>query len=335
MPTTTLPNTAAVAIHNSQWPENVRRDLVQSLQSRILNHKFLYDSVRQTQKWLALHRAYSPSQTDSNCAAIYESSFGAVAAACANSDRVHLIGLGCGGGRKDSRLLQLLHRDKKALAYTPCDVSTSMVLVAYQSSLAVVPAADCHPLVCDLLSAANLGELLSLSVAPEATRIVTFFGMIPNFEPQVILPRLVDAVRRDDHLLFSANLAPGSDYHAGVEKILPLYDNELTRDWLLSFLVDLGVERDAGRLRFLVENCPAGMGLKRIAAYFDFHRPCLIEIEEERFQFNVGESIRLFFSYRHTPANICLLLEESGFLVLDRWITQSEEEGVFLCRRKD
>ena len=38
-----------VAIHASQFPENVRRDLLVSLRSRQVNHKFHYDSVKQTQ----------------------------------------------------------------------------------------------------------------------------------------------------------------------------------------------------------------------------------------------------------------------------------------------
>jgi len=82
--------------------------------------------------------------------------------------------------------------------------------------------------------------------------LITFFGMIPNFEPQLILPRLAALVRPADHLLFSANLAPGSDYAAGVRQVLPLYDNALTRDWLMTFLTDLGVERDDGELRFSI-----------------------------------------------------------------------------------
>jgi hypothetical protein len=46
-----------VAIHPSQFPEQVRRDLIESLRARSVNHKFHYDSIRQTQKWLALHQA--------------------------------------------------------------------------------------------------------------------------------------------------------------------------------------------------------------------------------------------------------------------------------------
>src|SRR6266576_1218628 len=42
---------ASVTIHPSQFPQNVRRDLIESLKSRRINHKFHYDSVHQTQKW--------------------------------------------------------------------------------------------------------------------------------------------------------------------------------------------------------------------------------------------------------------------------------------------
>ena len=64
-----------VAIHASQFPENVRRDLLESLRTRRVNHKFHYDSVKQTQQWLALHQAFSPSRTDADCAATYDRSF--------------------------------------------------------------------------------------------------------------------------------------------------------------------------------------------------------------------------------------------------------------------
>ncbi len=49
-----MPNTVNLTIDASQFPENVRRDLLVSLRTRRVNHKFHYDSVRQTQKWLLL-----------------------------------------------------------------------------------------------------------------------------------------------------------------------------------------------------------------------------------------------------------------------------------------
>ena len=100
----------------------------------------------------------------------------------------------------------------------------------------------------------------------------------------------------------------------------------------MTFLLDLGVGEKDGGLKFTIE--AGGFGLKRIAARFHFTRARQIEIESRRFEFRRGESIRLFFSYRYTPAMVRKLLGQHGLVVSGKWITKSEEEGVFLCRRK-
>jgi uncharacterized SAM-dependent methyltransferase len=322
-----MSSVANVRIHASQFPENVRRDLLASLRARRVNHKFHYDSVKQTQKWLALHQRYSPTRHDADCLAIYEKSF-AAAAEKITVPAVHVIGLGCGGGQKDTRLLKQLQAAGKEVCYTPCDVATAMVLVARQTALAVLPAEKCFPFVCDLAAADDL----PVSLATHHPSLVTFFGMIPNFEPHIILPKLASLVRPQDWLLFSANLAPGRDYAAGVEKILPQYDNAPTRDWLLTFLLDLGVERGDGELRFQIET-DAMSGLQRVAAYFHFTRPARIEIEEDKFEFASGDAMRLFFSYRYTPDRVRDNLARHDLEVVSQWIAASEEEGVFLCRK--
>jgi L-histidine N-alpha-methyltransferase len=109
----------------------------------------------------------------------------------------------------------------KEIFYTPCDVSSAMVLVARQTALAVLPEKNCFPFVCDLATADDLQK----SLVTRYPSLVTFFGMIPNFEPQDILPKLASLIRPKDFLLFSANLAPGKNYAAGVKKVLPQYDN--------------------------------------------------------------------------------------------------------------
>jgi uncharacterized SAM-dependent methyltransferase len=318
-----------VAIHPSQFPEKVRADLVESLRARAVNHKFHYDSVKQTQKWLALHGAHSPSRNDADGASVYDSGFEA-AAMRVDSKQVHLVGLGCGGGRKDTRLLRLLRGQGREIFYTPCDVSTAMVLTARESSLAVVAGEHCFPVVCDLMAAGDLPGIFHRRDTERAARLTTFFGMIPNFEPEMILPKLASLIGGEDLLLFSANLAPGGDYAAGVERIMPQYDNALTRDWLLAFLFDLGVEFRDGELRFGIEDVN---GLKRVAARFHFAQSREIMIGDERFEFQAGESIRLFFSYRYTPELARERLGRHGLAVMDEWVTRSGEEGVFLCRR--
>src|SRR5262249_5394899 len=100
--------------------------------------------------------------------------------------------------------------------------------------------------------------------------------------------------------------------------------------WLMIFLLDLGLEKEDGRIRFTTED---HAGLKRIAAYFEFSRAREVQVDAEHFAFSAGDSIRLFFSYRHTPALVESSLREHGLCVLDQWITHSEEEGVFLVAR--
>ena len=175
-------------------------------------------------------------------------------------------------------------------------------------------------------------ELFAQSPAPRAARLITFFGMIPNFEPRQILPKLAELLRPNDYLLFSANLAPGDDYAAGMKKILPQYDNPLTRDWLATFLFDLGVEPRDGELRFSIET--GGLGLRRVVAKYYFRRAQEIKIGSRKLSFARGEAIRLFFSYRYTPVRAAKLLQRHGLEVCNQWISPSAEEGVFLCRRK-
>ena len=317
----------SVAIHPSQFPENVRRDLLASLRMRRVNHKFHYDSLKQTQKWLALHEAHSPARYDKNCLTTYDQAFIARAKKI-KSKSVHVISLGCGGGQKDVQLLKQLRSRGKKISYAPGDVSVAMVLVARKAALKILPEKNCFPFVCDLATADDLPAQL----VTRHPSLITFFGMIPNFEPRQILPKLVELLRPNGFLLFSANLSPGTNYAAGMEKILLQYDNPLTSDWLLTFLFDLGIEPRDGDLRFTIET--GGLGLQRVVTRFHFRRARAIKVGGEKFSFASGESVQLFFSYRYTPERVRKILARYDLDVSEQWITKSGEEGVFLCRRK-
>ena len=314
----------------SQSPEALREGLLQSLRARQIDHKFHYESYKQSRKWLALHRAYAPSRIDDDCMAIYARAF-EEAAGRVESREAWLVGLGCGGGQKDTRLLELLQNAGVQPGYIPCDVSLALVLTARKAALEQIPADRCQPLVCDL-SNADVAGILDHSPASQSPKVFTFFGMIPNFEPSAILPRLASMVGPRDWLLFSANLAPGPDYAGGVARVIGGYDNALTRDWLGTFFSDLGVEAQDGAIEFNIEEGQAG--LLRIAAKFRFARARDLTVEDERFAFHPGDTVRLFFSYRHTPETAARCLTEHGLAIEKQWIASSGEEGVFLCRKK-
>lgn len=320
---------ANVFIDRSQFPENVRRDLLDSLRARAINHKFHYESHKQAAKWLALHEAYSPARRDDSCLRIYDDAFRGATAAL-DTKNVHLVGLGCGGGQKEARLLELLNAPA-SVRYTASDVSLPLVLVAQEAAQKFLVHENSHGLVCDLATTTELASALD-SFNSDERRLVTLFGIIPNFEPAPLLSRIAALLRPGDLLLMSANLAPGPDYAAGVERVFPQYDNEPTRDWLLTLLLDLGFERDDGELRFTIQSDERQ--LRRITAEFELKQARDIRVYGETISFTSGERIRTFFSYRHTPQTIRVLLAEQGVDVTGEWVNDAGEEGVFLCRRR-
>jgi L-histidine Nalpha-methyltransferase len=322
---TTLP----ITVHASQFPENVQRGLLDSLRARRIAPKYLYETRQQARKWLALHEAFSPARTEPATAIIYDQSFVA-AAEFASQRATRLVGLGCGGGQKEARLLSLHWARGNALSYTPCDASLTLVLASVRQAEMAAPGLVCHPLLCDVGAADDLAEVIDRLEARRGPRLYTFFGMIPNFEPDVILPRLAALLQAGDLLLFSANLAPGPDYAAGVERVFSGYHNRQTADWLLTFVNDLGIGPDDGRLEFSMEEAS---GLRRIVADFRFHQPRNLTVDGEVFNFSGGEKIRLFFSCRYTPDRVERLWKTWHFEMLGHWISPSEEEGVFFCRK--
>lgn len=317
-----------VAIHETQFPERVKARLLRSLRGRAVAHKFHYDSIKQTQRWLAIHEAFSPFRTQDDVARQYESAAHAVAAVCSDKE-VCVVGLGCGGGKKDRIVIEALLARGKRVHYVPTDVSAAMVLVAQQTvaSLGVGSA----PLVWDMEEADDWASVLDeLEIRPTA-RVYTFYGMLPNFDPEIVA-KLSRLVRPSDFLLVSANLAPGDDYAKGVERVLPLYDNAPTRAWLMTFLNDLGVEPQDGEMGFFIAPDPGGE-LIRIECRFTFSRRCSLKVETEEFRFKPGDEIRLFFSYRHTPALLAKLLGRYRLSIEQQWIASSGEEGVFLVAK--
>ena len=315
-------------IHPSQAPDAVQRQLLDVLRLGQVPPRFLYDGERQTQKWLAVHRAHSPSRTDAGVQSIYDQAFGSLGQAPGGS--VCLVGLGCGGGQKDTRCLATLKSIHPIVDYVPCDVSRAMVQVAREAAAAELPLERIHPIVCDLANAPDLGQLLDTIVLSETKRLFTFFGMIPNLEPDVILPRLAALLRDGDQLLISANLAPGHDYRCGVETVLPQYDNAETCDWLLSFLEGLGVPRTAGQLRFGIEEVD---GLLRIIADFEFSESVVLSVAGESIEFTAGQTVRLFFSYRHTERTLAKRLAKHGLVIADSQVDATGEEGVFRVKQ--
>lgn len=293
-------------LHPSQSRARVETQRADCLRQRSVAAKFHYETPRQAELWLKLHAQYAP---PAGTAAPYQ----AAAAALANEwphEEGTLIALGCGGGEKDLAILAALPQDTR---FVPTDVSEPLALTA------AAAVAGSVPLVFDLAMAEDLPEFLEQYAG--ANRIFTFFGIIPNFPPNEILPQLRALIKPKDRLLLSANLAPN-----GIAAILPQYDNAPTREWLGEFPRTHGAGKGAVKITIEADDVP-----ERIAAHFHFEEACVMRANDQRFDFSSGDVLRLFVSCRYTLQSLAETLLAHGIVINDAFLSEDAEEGVFVC----
>ena len=298
--------------HQGQSQAEVETKRADCIRQRDIAAQFHYETDRQASLWLNVHKRLACSK---ELIRPYGETAEALASGWAYPDGA-LIALGCGGGEKEIGILRAL---PKGTRFVPTDVSIHLALKTAQAALEVNPSWVVMPLVFDLALADNLLEFIDQHVGQN--RVFTFFGIIPNFSPSLILPRLRILLRPEDRLLLSANLAPN-----GMDPILPQYDNDITREWLAEFPMKHGAGQ--GDMKFTVES--SGY-LQRIVAHYHFSESCVMEANGEFFEFQSGNSLQLFVSYRYTVESLRDTLEQYGISIEDAFLTSNGEEGVFIC----
>jgi hypothetical protein len=170
--------------------------------------------------------------------------------------------------------------------------------------------------------------------AGDCQHIVTCFGLMPNVEPLAIGVRLASLACKSGILLVGANLVPELNYEQGTHDILGQYDNAETRGWLSLLLVDYGFEAGDGEITFSVEPAAGLPGLLQIVAQFHLVRARTIELDGLELKFLAGESLRLFFSNRYTPALLRRVFEMSRMKILKEWVSADGDEGIIACEIK-
>ncbi|MDX6765907.1 MAG: L-histidine N(alpha)-methyltransferase [Candidatus Methylacidiphilales bacterium] len=316
--------------HSSRFPAAVSRLWRESLESREMDHSFHYLTHRQSMRWLAVHSAHSPAKRDEACRRIYHEAFDHMARIIHEAD-LAVIGLGCGDGGKEAELMRVLGQGGHRPTFLSCDTSSDLILAALDTLVRTTGVRQQAPaVIADLRAAADLGPVWDRWTG-RVPRIFTLFGLLPNFTPGEILPVVAGWMRPGDFLLASANLAPGNDYQAGCNQILPQYDNRETRQWLSGVLEDLGVERNHFSLDYRIGE--AG-GLKRVEVWATFRSDLTVQLEGREYAFDPGDRMRLFFSNRHTLELMSRQLETAGLESTGSWLAPSGEEGVWLAVKK-
>jgi len=220
-----------------------------------------------------------------------------------------LLALGCADGTKESLLLKKLPKPTSLLAL---DTNLSLARRAARR----LPAFQKSAHRADLTSSLSL-QFLSSRLGPHPT-LITLFGVLPNLNPLPLLRSIRRFMRKDDLLLFSANLAPGTNGHSGAIRVLPQYDNPPTHKWLETAILRYRPKLPKGHLEFGVFPDPKQKTLARIEArWMSNHLPIIV-----------------FSSRRPTRLQVESWIQSSEFRRVKRWIEPRGEEGVWLVTRK-
>ncbi|MCX6947252.1 MAG: hypothetical protein NTU87_05250 [Verrucomicrobia bacterium] len=222
----------------------------------------------------------------------------------------HVVALGCAEGFKEALLLRKLPQPSHIIT---ADTSLAMARIAARK----LPAKKKSSKKLDLTSPSSLSRVLqSHSNLPPTTRLLTLFGVLPNLDPPPLLHRLAKTLRPCDLLLFSTNLAPGKNPRAGALRILPQYENPLTRRWLQAAARRYRPRLPQGQLVFQISSDPRQPSLARIEARWISSRSTKI----------------IFSSRRPTAPQVEAWLRSCKLLRLGRWIEPRGEEGLWLVR---
>lgn len=323
--------TLTIDFHPSVREGALEREAIESLQANRIDPKFLYLTPRQAELWRQVFLRHSPIHANPEFARIYRDAFAQVVDRF-QARKILLVGLGCGTGLKELELFSHLKACGRGTLFSAIDVSHDLVVESAQK-LVAAGAGHQRSLVCDLAEAAFLADWLN-RVAEDLPRLLTFFGLVPNLAPSVVIQLFRSILRPGDVLLASAHLAPVSDVielPAAMRSVLPQYDNPETLAWLTAGLEVAGLkdlveapEMSIGE----VEGVPAFVVVARWKSNEPFER------WGHHFSPNRDEPLRLFHSLRYTPLLFENLLRQAAFGIELLAITSCREEAIWSVRRR-
>lgn len=312
-----------VRVDESVSPAALRAGMLRALQARHVDNRFHYVGARAAGRWRALASSHSPAHDDADGLVAYDDAARAALRDLPDGP-VHVIGVACGDGVKERRLLgALAAAGRTGLTATPVDVSVPLATAAAEA-MGAVPGVDAtHAVAVDITAVPDLAPLL----APRGTgqRLVTLFGVISTLGGGALGPA-VSLLQPGDMLLASANLLP--DRPGARDDVMAQYDNPPTREWLGTVLAEIGLD-DAGPIAFRWDDAPDG---HVIVGEVTPGHGVVARVDGLEVELPAGAPIRVLESFRHTPDTLARLAADAGVQVQQVFTSPSGEEGVALAR---
>ncbi|MFM9163984.1 MAG: hypothetical protein ACKOQ0_01290 [Solirubrobacterales bacterium] len=321
----TRPPFIDVVVHESVHPEALAAELRDGLVGGEVATRQHYVSARQARLWREIAAAFSPARDEADGVRAYDAVNGLVADRVAGAG-AHVIGLGCGDGAKERRLLDAL-AGTGPLTATPVDVSLPLVQVAVDRLAGAAGTALGRPVVCDLgLAAADLPAMVGEAPGP---RVVTLYGILPGMEAFAAMAAALSLLRPGDLLAVSANLLPEGD--GALEAVTAQYDNEQTRSWLGALVEDAGLRPGQADVRIGELSEPGTGAVAAVGAWLEPREEVELVLEAGEVRLEPGSPVRLLRSARHTPEGLEAIVLAAGLELLALEVSPTGEEGVALA----
>ena len=314
-----------VVVHESVHPEALAAELREGLVEGEVATRQHYLSARQARLWREIALAFSPARNDEDGARAYDAVNGLLADRLAG-DGAHVIGLGCGDGAKERRMLDAL-AGSGPLTATAVDVSLPLVQVAVDRLAAAAGTALGRPVVCDLgLAAADLPAMVGDAPGP---RVVTLYGILPGMEAFSAMASALSLLRPGDLLAVSANLLPAGE--GSLDAVIAQYDNGPTRRWLGALVEDAGIDEGLADVRIGELSDPGTGAAAAVGAWLEPREELELELEAGGVRLEPGSPVRLLRSARHTPEGLEAIVQAAGLELLALEVSPTGEEGVALA----
>ncbi|MCD9027781.1 L-histidine N(alpha)-methyltransferase [Luteimonas sp. BDR2-5] len=305
-------------------PDDILADAIAGLSRspKQLPSKYFYDD-RGSQLFEAITRQpeYYLTRTE---LALLEARMPAIARAVGSG--AHVVEFGSGSGRKTELLLEGLDAP---VAYTPIEISRSMLLHSVARLAPLFPAIEMLPVCADFTRPVPLPV-----AARSARRTLVFFpgSTLGNFAHG-------DAVR----LLASMRRTMGADGRAlvGIDldkdpaRIEAAYNDRagVTAAFTLNLLArlnrEIGSDFDLGGFHHRAVYVPARM---RIETTLVSDRAQTVHVGGHAFDFAAGEAMLVEYSCKYSDAAFAALAGEAGLAVDERWNDADDLFGLRLLR---
>ena len=307
-----------VRIDQSVSPAAHRAGMLAALEAGRVDNRFHYVGERSAAMWRALASSHSPAQAEDGLAAYDAAARAAIA--MLPEGPVHVVGVACGDGVKERRLLgALVSAGRADVRATAVDVSVPLVTAAAEAMGAVPGTGEADAVAVDITATRDLSPLLAPRRA--GARLVTLFGVVSTLGPGAMEPAL-SLLAPGDVLMVSANLLP--DRPGARDHVMAQYDNPPTRAWLTAVLEDIGLA-GAGDIAMRWHDAPGALA---IVGEVTPAGALVADVEGVTVRMPAGRAIRVLESFRHDPAGLDHLLRAAGLADVAACISPSGEEGV-------